>query len=105
MAISAVRENMGLFLAALCVSAIGFLWLLLALCGDVHAYKTWGWYTLLYSLFSYYWVLQVMTNVVGVVTAGIIGRWFVMGECTPRFTAGLRVSAYCLASIRLKAQT
>lgn len=92
-AISSIRENMGLVLAALQVCGIGCIWLLIAACACVNAYKTYGKWTILYFVFSYYWTQQVLTSVVSVATAGNIGRWFVMGESCPDLNTGLKVSA------------
>ena len=43
-------------------------------------------------MFSYYWASQVITNVMSVATAGVIGRWVVLGEETPTFSTGVKVS-------------
>ena len=91
-AIAAVRDNMGLFLAALIFAAVGFIWLVIAVTAAVSAHKLYGNWTVLVSVFSYYWTHQVLTNCLTVATAGIIGRWFVIGEKTPTFTTGLKVS-------------
>ena len=85
---------MGLVLAALQVCGIGFLWVLIAAIACVNAYKTYGPWTLLYFIFSFYWIQQVLSNVVSVATAGKIGRWFVLGESTPDLNTGLQVSVF-----------
>lgn len=81
---------MGLLLAVLSVAGVGFCYLIIAITSGTFAYKSHGNWTLVYSIFSYYWTHQVLTNVLSVTTAGIIGRWFVIGECTPTFTDGLK---------------
>ena len=83
---------MGISLAALHVAVIGFIWLNIATIAAVSAYRTFGKWTLLYTLFSYYWTQQVLSNTMSVVTAGIIGRWSVFGECTRNLSIVLKVS-------------
>lgn len=95
-AISSIRENMGLILAALQVCGIGCLWVLIASIACVYAYKTYGSWSLLYFIVSFYWTQQVLSNMVSVATAGNIGRWFVMGESSPDMNTGLRVSLFIL---------
>ena len=99
-AISSIRENMGLILAALQVCGIGCLWILIAAIACINAYKKFSPWTLLYFVFSYYWTQQVLSNVVSVATAGNIGRWFVMGESVPDLNSGLRVSLICQSGPR-----
>ncbi len=94
LAISSIRENMGLILAALQVCGIGFLWVLIVAIACVNAYKMYNSWTILFFIFSFYWTQQVLSNVVSVATAGNIGRWFVMGESTPDLNSGLRVRRF-----------
>lgn len=89
-AITAIRDNMGLIIAAFAIAGVAFIWLTVAVIGGVHAHRAFGNWALVYSIFSYYWTHQVFTNIVSVVTAGIIGRWFVIGEETPTFSTGLK---------------
>jgi len=89
-AIAAVRDNMGLFVAALGVAAIGFVWLIITVTAGVSTHRMYGNWTIVYVIFSYHWTHQVLTNVLSVATAGIIGRWFVIGDETPTFTTGLK---------------
>ena len=93
-AISAVRDNMGLFLVGLCVSGVGFVWLSIHVCACTIAHKTFGNWTLVFTIFSYYWVTQVLSNVVSVATTGIIGRWFLIGEKTGTLNTGAKVRVY-----------
>lgn len=103
-AITAVRDNMGLFLAALLTVVVGYVWMGILAIASVGAHKYYGNWTVAVSIFSYYWTHQVLTNVLAVATAGTIGRWFVIGEKTPSFTRGLkeifgRARTYSLGSI------
>jgi len=89
LAISTIRENIGLILAALKVC--GFFWVLIVtiVCGN--AYKMYNLWTLLFFVFLFYLIQKVLSNVVSVATAGNIGRWFVMGESTLDLNSGLWV--------------
>lgn len=90
-AIAALRDNMGLFLGASLVALIGFVWMGVLVTAGLNAYTKYGfWKTVPFALFSYYWTLQVLTNVLAVATAGIIGRWSVIGEKTPTFSRGMQ---------------
>lgn len=92
---------MGLFLAGLLAAACSFAWLIISITAAINAHKRWGWWTTAYIIFSYYWTHQVLTNVVSVTTAGIIGRWFVLGECTRNFTTGLKVGFLFILNLLL----
>ena len=96
-AVNAVRDNIGLFLVALCVSGVGFVWLSIHVCACTVAHASFGNWSLVFTIFSYYWVLQVLSNVVSVATTGIIGRWFLIGEKTASLNTGtkVRVSIVC----------
>ena len=91
-AITAVRDNMGLFVGALVVAIIGFVPLFICVVAGINGHRVYGNWTVLYSMFSYYWASQVITNVMSVATAGVIGRWVVLGEETPTFSTGVKVS-------------
>lgn len=83
---------MGLFVGALLVAAIGFIPLIIIAMAGVEARKAHGGWTLIYTIFSFYWTNQVLSNIMSVATAGIIGRWLVIGEKTPGFSEGIKVS-------------
>ncbi|KAL7554219.1 hypothetical protein ACHAWF_018006 [Thalassiosira exigua] len=104
LAIAAVRANMGLFPGNVCAIACGYVWAVVALVAAASGHRVVGNWALVYSLFSYYWTQQVLTNFVAAMTAGVVGRWCVAGEHTPTYRAGMRevvarTRTYSLGSI------
>ncbi|KAL7535905.1 hypothetical protein ACHAWF_005309 [Thalassiosira exigua] len=88
-AISAIRTNMGLFVSSLLIAGIGLGWFIVATIAGISAHRKYGWWTILYSLFSYYWTLQVLVNIASVATAGVVGRWIVAGQDTRVFNRAM----------------
>lgn len=77
-------------LAAGAVSVVGIAVMVIGTIAGANGSSVHGWFATLYSFWSYYWVSQVLCNIVAVTTSGIIGRWLLIGEITSTMTGGLR---------------
>jgi hypothetical protein len=94
-ALSAVRANLGLAIAAYGMTALAFVWSFFWFTGlaDAFAGSNLG---IIFLLFlSFYWVHQVLQNTMHVITAGVIGTWwFVPSEASTFWSKALTDSFF-----------
>jgi len=94
-ALTAVQANLGLILVAYKFLAVAFAWSLLwfAGVGQILSAEEVNLAVFFVLMLSFYWVHQVLTNLVHVTTAGTIGTWwFVPAEASSCCSRGLRDS-------------
>jgi hypothetical protein len=104
-ALSGVKANLGLVVIAYLFLAIAFVWSVVWSVTAGASLSSVGGGALFFFLLSFYWVHQVLQNVVHVTTAGVIGTWWFVPEeassfCSPAVGASFcRASTYSFGSI------
>jgi len=104
-ALTAVKANGGLLVAALCSLILALVWSLWWSVAAGGALADSGEFTLFLTLVSYFWTHQVLQNTLVCITAGVIGTWwFAPSEANSYFSQGLkdstiRATTYSFGSI------
>lgn len=104
-ALTAVKENMGLWFAALLVLTFALVWSVWWAVVSGGMMSNYGSEIVFLFLVSYFWVHQVLQNTLHVVSAGVIGTWwFAPEECSSCCSTALtdsfkRATTYSFGSI------
>lgn len=104
-ALTAVKANMGLSMVAYAMLFVACGWSVFWVIGLSSAMVSMGQGIIFLFLVSFYWVHQVLTNLVHVTTAGTVGTWWIIPDeassfCSPGIRDSFtRASTYSFGSI------